>query len=124
MIMASWDDLIDPPSPGSAFTTSSISSHGSINDIDDVSTSSSSILGRTNYNQSNQIDQNNNSEVEPFLLCGHINPHKSPACGAQFTSYINYAIKHFKMDKFGNIKSQYIPSNRGSRPRTVTEWRE
>ena len=126
MIMANWDDMTSP-SPSlelDAFTTSSISSHGSINEIeDDVSTSSSSILGRSNYNQSNQSNQNENSEVEPFLLCGHINLHKSPACGAQFTSYINYAIKHFKMDKFGNIKSQYIPSNRGSRPRTVTEWR-
>ena len=60
--------------------------------------------------------------IPNYLLCGHINLHRSGTCAAQLVTYINHALSNFRMDGEGVVHSQFIPSQRN--PRTVTEWRE
>ena len=60
-------------------------------------------------------------EVPEFILCGHVNLHKSPACAAQFSRYINYALDNYTMDTNNNLHDDYIRNDRV--PRTVSEWR-
>ena len=79
-------------------------------------------MPRLNRTDDGSVSQHSadHSEVLDYVLCGQVNLHKSPACAAQFTKYITYALKNYRLDQHGNISDGYIPSNRT--PRTVTEW--
>ena len=60
--------------------------------------------------------------LEKFVLCGHINLHKSDTCNAQFVNYLNKATKwlDFDGDKFTNDVGHL--HKRGNRPVTVSQW--
>ena len=68
--------------------------------------------------------QENPADIPGYILSGHINLHKSPACAAQFVTYVNHAIDNFTMDSSGNIDYKYLKVKRGHRPETVSQWRE
>ena len=62
-----------------------------------------------------------------YLLCGHVNLNRSPACAAMFAKHQADEAKKFIMDKGGNILDrQNLPKNkrREGRPHTVSEWRQ
>ena len=66
----------------------------------------------------------NPGQAPPFILCGHINLHKSPACAAQFVVYINHAMENYAVNSTGAPVFMYPKPVRGNRPITVSQWRE
>ena len=61
------------------------------------------------------------TEEVRWLLCGHVNLHKSPACAAQLVAYINQAMASANLSmETGNIELEFPESKRF--PRTVSEW--
>ena len=62
-----------------------------------------------------------------YLLCGHVNLNRSPACAAMFAKHQADEAGKFTIDKRGNILDrQNLPRNkkREGRPHTVSEWRQ
>ena len=61
---------------------------------------------------------------EKFILCGHINLHKSDTCNAQFAHYLNNSLSSLDFDgkKFTN-DTGYV-HKRGERPVNVSQWNQ
>ena len=59
---------------------------------------------------------------EKFILCGHINLHKSDTCNAQFAHYLNNSLGGLDFDgkKFTNDTGH--AHKRGERPVSVSQW--
>ena len=63
-------------------------------------------------NQSqNGAPQNGNRE---WVLCGHINLHKSPECATQLVLFLNYALQSASLNDKGEIDMNYPPFKRGT----------
>ena len=59
---------------------------------------------------------------EKFVLCGHINLHKSDACQAQFVHYLERAMPWLDFDGNSFTNDTGYPHKRGNRPVTVSQW--
>ena len=61
---------------------------------------------------------------EKFILCGHINLHKSDTCNAQFAHYLNNSLSGLDFDgkKFTNDMGHV--HKRGERPVNVSQWNQ
>ena len=89
---------------------------------------------RTNPKSSKAHKKVKGSQVDKipdYILCGHLNLHKSAANAAVLSRHITNQWKHFRINKDGVISSRQLEINRNpdewgglkdGKPHTVTEW--
>ena len=89
---------------------------------------------RSNPKSSKAHKKNKGSQVDKipdYILCGHLNLHKSAANAAVLSRHITNQWKHFRINKDGVISSRQLEINRNpdgygglkdGKPHTVTEW--
>ena len=77
-----------------------------------------------NQTQNNNNQGNGPDKAEPFVLCGHINLHKSDSCQAQFVDYMNRSLGWLDFDGKNFTNDTGYAHKRGNRPVNVHQWHQ